>query len=160
MNQIKNKKEKTMVSLTKEPLSYNQIISLILDINIEAIQKALKDNDSQDLGILGISKEHIEKEAKNISEYFTHIKGIINSRFSYEGFIKSSINEIDRLWFNTLKSTLYTIEYDLISMNIDNYPVIMNIWRMFLDIDKNQLIRTPINIKEVWKGIKQNAMVG
>lgn len=149
-----------MVSLTKEPLSYNQIISLILDINIEAIQKALKDNDSQDLGILGISKEHIEKEAKNISEYFTHIKGIINSRFSYEGFIKSSINEIDRLWFNTLKSTLYTIEYDLISMNIDNYPVIMNIWRMFLDIDKNQLIRTPINIKEVWKGIKQNAMVG
>lgn len=152
-----------MVSLTKEPLSYNQIISLILDINIEAIQKALKDNDSQDLGILGISKEHIEKEAKNISEYFTHIKGIINSRFSYEGFIKSSINEIDRLWFNTLKSTLYTIEYDLISMNIDNYPVIMDIWRMFLDIDnidKNQLIRTPINIKEVWKGIKQNAMVG
>lgn len=160
MNQIKNKKEKTMVSLTKEPLSYNQIISLILDINIEAIQKALKDNDSQDLVILGISKEHIEKEAKNISEYFIHIKGIINSRFSYEGFIKSSINEIDRLWFNTLKSTLYTIEYDLISMNIDNYPVIMDIWRMFLDIDKNQLIRTPINIKEVWKGIKQNAMVG
>lgn len=149
-----------MVSLTKEPLSYNQIISLILDINIEAIQKALKDNDFQALGILGISKEHIEKEAKNISEYFTHIKGIINSRFSYEGFIKSSINEIDRLWFNTLKSTLYTIEYDLISMNIDNYPVIMDIWRMFLDIDKNQLIRTPINIKEVWKGIKQNAMVG
>lgn len=149
-----------MVSLTKEPLSYNQIISLILDINIEAIQKALKDNDFQDLGILGISKKHIEKEAKNISEYFTHIKGIINSRFSYEGFIKSSINEIDRLWFNTLKSTLYTIEYDLISMNIDNYPVIMDIWRMFLDIDKNQLIRTPINIKEVWKGIKQNAMVG
>lgn len=157
MNQIKNKKEKTMVSLTKEPLSYNQIISLILDINIEAIQKALKDNDFQDLGILGISKEHIEKEAKNIS---AHIKGIINSRFSYEGFIKSSINEIDRLWFNTLKSTLYTIEYDLISMNIDNYPVIMDIWGMFLDIDKNQLIRTPINIKEVWKGIKQNAMVG
>lgn len=149
-----------MVSLTKEPLSYNQIISLILDINIEAIQKALKDNDFQDLGILGISKEHIEKEAKNISEYFTHIKGIINSRFSYEGFIKSSINEIDRLWFNTLKSTFYTIEYDLISMNIDNYPVIMDIWRIFLDIDKNQLIRTPINIKEVWKGIKQNAMVG
>lgn len=149
-----------MVSLTKEPLSYNQIISLILDINIEAIQKALKDNDFQDLGILGILKEHIEKEAKNISEYFTHIKGIINSRFSYEGFIKSSINEIDRLWFNTLKSTLYTIEYDLISMNIDNYPVIMDIWRMFLDIDKNQLIGTPINIKEVWKGIKQNAMVG
>lgn len=149
-----------MVSLTKEPLSYNQIISLILDINIEAIQKALKDNDFQDLGILGISKEPIEKEAKNISEYFTHIKGIINSRFSYEGFIKSSINEIDRLWFNTLKSTLYTIEYDLISMNIDNYPVIMDIWRMFLDIDKNQLIRIPINIKEVWKGIKQNAMAG
>lgn len=149
-----------MVSLTKESLSYNQIISLILDINIEAIQKALKDNDFQDLDILGISKEHIEKEAKNISEYFTHIKGIINSRFSYEGFIKSSINEIDRLWFNTLKSTLYTIEYDLISMNIDNYPVIMDIWGMFLDIDKNQLTRTPINIKEVWKGIKQNAMVG
>ena len=149
-----------MVSLTKEPLSYNQIIILILDINIEAIQKALKDNDFQDLCILGISKEHIEKEAKNISEYFITLKGIINSRFSYEGFIKSSINEIDRLWFNTLKSTLYTIEYDLISMNIDNYPVIMDIWRMFLDIDKNQLIRTPINIKEVWKGIKQNAMVG
>lgn len=149
-----------MVSLTKEPLSYNQIISLILDINIEAIQKALKDNDFQDLDILGISKEHIEKEAKNILEYFTHIKGIINSRFSYERVYKIIINEIDRLWFNTLKSTLYTIEYDLISMNIDNYPVIMDIWRMFLDIDKNQLIRTPINIKEVWEGIKQNAMVG
>lgn len=144
--------------ITSRPLTTKYIINLILDINIRAIDLAIAQDSFTDILIPGISKQELEKEAQDIKKYYSNLISMLNSEMGDLELVSVSLSKIGKTWFNTLKSTLYQVEYDLVSLDCRNYDSIMDLWHIFLGIDASRLENVPINIHEIWKEIKSKAI--
>lgn len=126
---------KKIIQFKPKNISWSSILIQILDINIQAINKTLEEgNIDKNWGDImlhyGVSEKYIRKLANDIIDRYNKTKDLLLNK-KFEKIDKVFIN-IPSMWYNTLKSTLYYMEEDLI--NKDSYGV-YDLWNFFFNVD-------------------------
>ena len=104
-------------------LSAQEIWNQIIDINIQALESLLEDKSLDKWKIIfpcyGTSLEAVESMAKEYIYAFQRVQGdTFNNR--YEDIENMLVNGLNQRWFNTIMSTLYMMEEDLMEMSSDS----------------------------------------
>lgn len=139
---------KKIIQFKPKNISWSSILIQILDINIQAINKTLEEgNIDKNWGDImlhyGVSKKYIRELANDIIDRYDKTKDLLLNK-KFEKIDKVFIN-IPSMWYNTLKSTLYYMEEDLI--NKDSYGV-YDLWNFFfnVDIQRNDNLFKPLKL--------------
>lgn len=139
---------KKIIQFKPKNISWSSILIQILDINIQAINKTLEEGniDKNWVDIMlhyGVSEKYIRKLANDIIDRYNKTKDLLLNK-KFEKIDKVFIN-IPSMWYNTLKSTLYYMEEDLI--NKDSYGV-YDLWNFFfnVDIQRNDNLFKPLKL--------------
>ena len=139
---------KKIIQFKPKNISWSSILIQILDINIQAINKTLEEgNINKNWGDImlhyGVSKKYIRELANDIIDRYDKTKDLLLNK-KFEKIDKVFIN-IPSMWYNTLKSTLYYMEEDLI--NKDSYGV-YDLWNFFfnVDIQRNDNLFKPLKL--------------
>lgn len=115
----------------KRPLSAQEIWNRIMDIQIQALESLLEDKDLDKWKIIfpsyGTSLEQVESIAKSYIRQFESLKG---NTFNDEYYVieNSLVEGLSIRWFNTLMSTLYMMEEDLMETSPD---AVFILWDIF-----------------------------
>lgn len=115
----------------KRPLSAQEIWNRIMDIQIQALESLLEDKDLDKWKIIfpsyGTSLEQVESIAKSYIRQFESLKG---NTFNDEYYVieNSLVEGLSIRWFNTLMSTLYMMEEDLMETSPD---AVFTLWDIF-----------------------------
>lgn len=115
----------------KGPLSAQEIWNRIMDIQIQALESLLEDKSLDKWKIIfpcyGTSLEAVESMAREYIAAFQRVQGdTFNNR--YEDIEDMLINGLNNRWLNTLMSTLYMMEEDLMEMSSDS---VFTLWDIF-----------------------------
>ena len=100
-------------------LSAQEIWNQIMDVHIQALESLLKDKSLDKWKIIfpcyGTSLEAVESMAR---EYIEAFKGVQGNTFNerYEGVETMLVTGLNQRWFNTIMSTLYMMEEDLMEL--------------------------------------------
>lgn len=139
---------KKIIQFKPKNISWSSILIQILDINIQAINKTLEEgNINKNWGDImlhhGVSEKYIRELANDIIDRYDKTKDLLLNK-KFEKIDKVFIN-IPSMWYNTLKSTLYYMEEDLI--NKDSYGV-YDLWNFFfnVDIQRNDNLFKPLKL--------------
>lgn len=103
-------------------LSAQEIWNQIMDVHIQALESLLEDKSLDKWKIIfpcyGTSLEAVESMAREYIEAFKRVQGnTFNER--YED-VEMLIIGLNQRWFNTIMSTLYMMEEDLMEMSSDS----------------------------------------
>lgn len=128
-------KIKITPALTKE-----KILLMVLDINIESIENILLDNQIKEKWKLlwdnyDINGEIFREQATNILNTYKFIRNHIITSNDIPTFILKSLKST---WYNTLKSTLFMLEPQLLEEEPFALYTINKLWDIFLEIDYNR----------------------
>lgn len=115
----------------KGPLSAQEIWNRIMDIQIQALESLLEDKSLDKWKIIflcyGTSLEAVESMAREYIAAFQRVQGdTFNNR--YEDIEDMLVNGLNNRWLNTLMSTLYMMEEDLMEMSSDS---VFTLWDIF-----------------------------
>lgn len=115
----------------KGPLSAQEIWNQIMDIQIQALESLLEDKSLDKWKIIfpcyGTSLEAVESMAREYIAAFQRVQGdTFNNR--YEDIEDMLMNGLNNRWLNTLMSTLYMMEEDLMEMSSDS---VFTLWDIF-----------------------------
>jgi hypothetical protein len=138
---------KKIIQFKPKNISWSSILIQILDINIQAINKTLEEGNINknwgDMLHYGVSEKYIREIANDIIDRYDKTKDLLLNK-KFEKIDKVFIN-IPSMWYNTLKSTLYYMEEDLI--NKDSYGV-YDLWNFFfnVDIQRNDNLFKPLKL--------------
>lgn len=115
----------------KRPLSVQEIWNRIMDIQIQALESLLEDKSLDKWKIIfpcyGTSLEAVESMAREYIAAFQKVQGdTFNNR--YEDIEDMLMNGLNNRWLNTLMSTLYMMEEDLMEMSSDS---VFTLWDIF-----------------------------
>lgn len=115
----------------KGPLSAQEIWNRIMDIQIQALESLLEDKSLDKWKIIfpcyGTSLEAVESMAREYIAAFQRVQGdTFNNR--YEDIEDMLMNGLNNRWLNTLMSTLYLMEEDLMEMSSDS---VFTLWDIF-----------------------------
>lgn len=115
----------------KRPLSAQEIWNRIMDIQIQALESLLEDKSLDKWKIIflcyGTSLEAVESMAREYIAAFQRVQGdTFNNR--YEDIEDMLMNGLNNRWLNTLMSTLYMMEEDLMEMSSDS---VFTLWDIF-----------------------------
>lgn len=115
----------------KGPLSAQEIWNRIMDIQIQALESLLEDKSLDKWKIIfpcyGTSLEAVESMAREYIAAFQRVQGdTFNNR--YEDIEDMLMNGLNNRWLNTLMSTLYMMEEDLMEMSSDS---VFTLWDIF-----------------------------
>lgn len=126
-------------SLLRTNLSSVAIFKLILDINIQAIRE-VRDENKENPGEyaktileLGGTLADIPKMGNKWEQVFTESKNRLDNGEQIP-YILSDIYYKNVRWFNTLRSTLYIMEEDLL---IASQPSVNELWNIFFEIEED-----------------------
>lgn len=138
---------KKIIQFKPKNISWSSILIQILDINIQAINKTLEEgNINKNWGDImlhyGVSEKYIRELANDIIDRYTEIKSLVLTESKK---LNEAMVNIPPMWYNTLKSTLYYMEEDLI--NKDSYGV-YDLWNFFfyIDIQRNDNLFKPLKL--------------
>lgn len=115
----------------KRPLSAQEIWNRIMDIQIQALESLLEDKSLDKWKIIfpcyGTSLEAVESMAR---EYIAAFQGVQGDTFNnrYEDIETMLVKGLNNRWLNTLMSTLYMMEEDLMEMSSDS---VFTLWDIF-----------------------------
>lgn len=115
----------------KRPLSAQEIWNRIMDIQIQALGSLLEDKSLDKWKIIfpcyGTSLEAVESMAREYIAAFQRVQGdTFNNR--YEDIETMLVKGLNNRWLNTLMSTLYMMEEDLMEMSSDS---VFTLWDIF-----------------------------
>lgn len=115
----------------KRPLSAREIWNRIMDIQIQALESLLEDKSLDKWKIIfpcyGTSLEAVESMAREYIAAFQRVQGdTFNNR--YEDIETMLVKGLNNRWFNTIMSTLYMMEEDLMEMSSDS---VFTLWDIF-----------------------------
>lgn len=115
----------------KRPLSAPEIWNRIMDIQIQALESLLEDKSLDKWKIIfpcyGTSLEAVESMAREYIAAFQRVQGdTFNNR--YEDIETMLVKGLNNRWFNTIMSTLYMMEEDLMEMSSDS---VFTLWDIF-----------------------------
>lgn len=115
----------------KRPLSAQEIWNRIMDIQIQALESLLEDKSLDKWKIIfpcyGTSLEAVESMAREYIAAFQRVQGdTFNNR--YEDIETMLVKGLNNRWLNTLMSTLYMMEEDLMEMSSDS---VFTLWDIF-----------------------------
>lgn len=122
---------KSIKILLKRPLSAQEIWNRIMDIQIQALESLLEDKDLDKWKIIfpvyGTSLEQVESIAKSYIRQFNELKGNV---FNEEYCVIEThlVYRLSSRWFNTLMSTLYMMEEDLMETSPE---AVFTLWDIF-----------------------------
>lgn len=134
----------------RRPLTKLNIFSMILDINIQALDNLLESDDLKKWEILmdnyQSSLEEVKKRAKQIREDLQMLKTVVKNAKIVPLI---SLQGMDTKWYNTLKSTLYIMEEDLI---MESQESVNELWGDFFYVDEQRTdnLSKPLNIRSLW----------
>lgn len=103
-------------------LSAQEIWNQIMDVHIQALESLLEDKSLDKWKIIfpcyGTSLEAVESMAREYIEAFKRVQGnTFNERYEDVEILIIGLNQ---RWFNTIMSTLYMMEEDLMEMSSDS----------------------------------------
>lgn len=106
------------------------LLDYILEINQKAIYEI---SDIQEWKILMDNFEITSSEIINIKDSMINLYQNIKNQMKETGKLPAHINEISTKWYNTLKSTLYMIEPELIKSG--KTTQVYDLWDWFFEQD-------------------------
>ena len=112
-------------------LSAQEIWNQIMDVHIQALESLLEDKRLDKWNIIFLcyetSLEVVESMAREYIEAFKRVQGnTFNER--YEDVETMLVTGLNQRWFNTIMSTLYMMEEDLMEMSSDS---VFTLWDIF-----------------------------
>ena len=137
----------------KGPLSAQEIWNRIMDIQIQALESLLEDKSLDKWKIIfpcyGTSLEAVESMAREYIAAFQRVQGdTFNNR--YEDIEDMLMNGLNNRWLNTLMSTLYMMEEDLMEMSSDS---VFTLWDIFFTCQalrkENHMVTMGLNTFEL-----------
>lgn len=137
----------------KRPLSAQEIWNQIMDVQIQALESLLEDKSLDKWKIIfpcyGTSLESVESLAREYIESFKRMKGdTFNNR--YDDIENMLVNGLNQRWFNTIMSTLYMMEEDLMEMSSDSVFILWDILFTCQALRKeNNVVAMGLNIFEL-----------
>lgn len=140
--------QKTFKISSLKPITRIQIWHMILDINIQAIQKLIEGGDLNQWELLlenhNSSLEEVQKLAKKRLDFYMAVRK--------DPVIPiSSLIKMDTKWFNTLRSTLFMLEEELILRT--GSLAVWEMWDIFFKIEEARKFNymTPLQIESLYK---------
>lgn len=134
-------------------LSAQDIWNQIMDVQIQALESLLEDKSLDKWKIIfpcyGTSLEAVESMAREYIEAFKRMKGdTFNNR--YDDIENMLVNGLNQRWFNTIMSTLYMMEEDLMEMSSDSVFILWDILFTCQTFRKeNNVVAMGLNIFEL-----------
>lgn len=134
----------------RRPLTKLNIFHLILDINIQALDGLIEEDDLKKWEILmdnyQSSLEEVKKRALEIRDDLICLREV-SKNAKIVPLI--SLQGLETRWYNTLKSTLYMMEGDLI---LENQESINELWGDFFYVDEQRTdnMIKPLEIRKLW----------
>lgn len=115
----------------ERPLSAQEIWNRIMDIEIQALEKLLEEKSLDKWKTIfpccGSSLEYTETQAK---KYITIFQGLQGNTYSKDPQAVENmlVNRLNLRWFNTLMSTLFMTEDELLRTSSDS---VFELWDLF-----------------------------
>ena len=134
-------------------ISAQDIWNQIMDVQIQALESLLEDKSLDKWKIIfpcyGTSLESVESLAREYIESFKRMKGdTFNNR--YDDIENMLVNGLNQRWFNTIMSTLYMMEEDLMEMSSDSVFILWDILFTCQALRKeNNVVAMGLNIFEL-----------
>lgn len=120
-------------------LTSEKVLLMVLDINIESIEGILFDKTKEKWELLyynyGISEKIFREQAAEIANTYRFMK---NHILTYNDIPTMMLKTLKVTWYNTLKSTLFMLEPQLLEEEPFALYAINKLWDIFLEIDYNR----------------------
>lgn len=117
-------------------LTSEKVLLMVLDINIESIEGILFDKTKEKWELLyynyGISEKIFREQAAEIANIYRFMK---NHILTYNDIPTMMLKTLKVTWYNTLKSTLFMLEPQLLEEESFALYAINKLWDIFLEID-------------------------
>lgn len=117
-------------------LTPEKVLLMVLDINIESIEGILFDKTKEKWELLyynyGISEKIFREQAAEIANTYRFMK---NHILTYNDIPTMMLKTLKVTWYNTLKSTLFMLEPQLLEEEPFALYAINKLWDIFLEID-------------------------
>lgn len=114
-----------------KPLSAQELWNQIMDIQIQALRSLLEDKDLDKWKIIfpvyGTSLEKAESLAMDYIDFFNGLRGDTFNN-NYNAIETALVFGLTQKWFNTLMSTLYMMEEDLM---VTSQDAVFTLWDIF-----------------------------
>lgn len=135
-------------------LTPEKVLLMVLDINIESIEGILFDKTKEKWELLyhnyDISEEIFREQAEGIANTYRFLR---NHILTYNTIPTMMLKTLKVTWYNTLKSTLFMLEPQLLEEEPFALYAINKLWDIFLEIDYNRKDNfiNPLNLKNYVK---------
>ena len=134
-------------------LSAQEIWNQIMDVQIQALESLLEDKSLDRWKIIfsyhGTSLENVECMAKGYIYMFQSLRGDTFNT-NYNKVENVLVNTLNTRWFNTIMSTLYMMEEDLMEMSSDS---VFTLWDIFFTCQtlrrENNIVAMGLNLFEL-----------
>lgn len=134
-------------------LSAQEIWNQIMDVQIQALESLLEDKSLDRWKIIfsyhGTSLENVEGMAKGYIYMFQSLRGDTFNT-NYNKVENVLVNTLNTRWFNTIMSTLYMMEEDLMEMSSDS---VFTLWDIFFTCQtlrrENNIVAMGLNLFEL-----------
>lgn len=117
-------------------LTSEKVLLMVLDINIESIEGILFDKTKEKWELLyynyDISEKIFREQAAEIANTYRFMK---NHILTYNDIPTMMLKTLKVTWYNTLKSTLFMLEPQLLEEEPFALYAINKLWDIFLEID-------------------------
>lgn len=128
-----------MAKIRTPALTSEKVLLMVLDINIESIEGILFDKTKEKWELLyynyGISEKIFREQAAEIANTYRFMK---NHILTYNDIPTMMLKTLKVTWYNTLKSTLFMLEPQLLEEEPFALYAINKLWDIFLEIDYNR----------------------
>lgn len=135
-------------------LTPEKVLLMVLDINIESIEGILFDKTRKKWKLLyynyDIHEEIFREQAAGIANTY---RFLINHILINNNIPTMMLKTLKVTWYNTLKSTLFMLEPQLLEEEPFALYAINKLWDIFLEIDYNRKDNfiNPLNLKNYVK---------
>ena len=145
-----NKQSIANIICLSRDLSQDEIYHQLLRINIQALDKLIIDDD-RDWNTWRFLVTNYQSSIEDLKQNARVWKATFEEEDLKAGISITFLMNLPLNWFNTLKSTLYMMEEDLIENSPDG---IFNLWDLFFEIDEQRAITYSknLNLMSIYHG--------
>ena len=131
-------------------LSASEIYHQVLNINIQALGKLASDED-HDWGEWDLLVSNYQSSSEEMKANANLIKSILEAEYNKPGISREFLHKLPLNWLNTLKSTLYMMEEDLI---VNSTQGVFELWDIFFEVDEYRELTysKKLNLKILYYG--------
>lgn len=118
----------------ERPLSAQEIWNKIMDIQIQALKQLLEEKSLDKwenlFPSLGTSLDYAETLANSYIMLFESARGDVYEN-NFDSIVHLLLNQVTHRWFNTLMSTLYMMEGELMKTSSES---VFELWDLFFTV--------------------------